>query len=165
MKFRFFFLFLGGLVGMAAMAQEDLPELQFIMGKDGKLTAVPTWQASAFEITLPKVAYKTFTPSNPLLITPLSWGKTIQVGRYKASDRVTLFGWGIYPSAENAGGVSPYQMNPLLNTTTVGGGVKFKIGDNASFGVSVHYNYNRYNPYQPAFRSGNGGGAEVRVGW
>ena len=68
-------------------------------------------------------------------------------------------------AAENAGGVSPYQMNPLLNTTTVGGGVKFKIGDNASFGVSVHYNYNRYNPYQPAFRSGNGGGAEVRVGW
>lgn len=146
MRFRFCFLYLGCLAGLSATAQEHLPKLQFITNKEGKLTAVPTWQAAAFEITLPKIAYKTFTPSNPLFVTPFSWGKTVQAGRYKASDRVTFFGWGIYPSAENAGGVSPYQMNPLLNTTTVGGGVRFKIGDNMSVGVGFQYHYNRYNP-------------------
>ncbi len=167
MKFLYLLMFVC-LMARPAEAQEDLPRLQFMLNDAGKLTAVPILR-TAYEFKAPKVSYKVYSPSTAPLFSPLMVGQNLQAGQLVVSDRVKLWGWGIYPSAHDDGSVPMYQMNPLLNHTGVGAGVNFKIGSNATLGIGIHYQQNvydyRFGP-APMFRPlGKEGSAEIKVGW
>lgn len=58
----FFASLLLGCLASAAGAQQSLPRLRFIMGKEGKLTAIPVLGTAA-PIRIPEVGYASYTPS------------------------------------------------------------------------------------------------------